>query len=292
MKDLALDLWNDLRAKRLWPVAAALLLALIAVPILVIKPAEEPAPTAADPPASQAQPTPAVGAAESGSRESSRLDVFGRKDPFRPPAAPLEPSTSGATAASGGPAGASAPPPTSGGSPPASGSPSPPLGGSGGSGAAGGTSAPSPPPVASPRRRLYTYVIDLRFGREGKTRLRRGIPRLTALPSERSPVAIFLGVSASGKRAVFLLNPAFEQRGQGTCRPRRATCNFLHLSTDPDKNGHRIVDGKGVNYLLRLEAIRRVPVRRASRASRRSPSGRAGATSADVHSPVLADEHR
>jgi hypothetical protein len=105
-------------------------------------------------------------------------------------------------------------------------------------------------------------------------------------------VAVFLGVPAGGKRAVFLLNAAFKQSGQGTCRPSRATCTFLHLSTDPAKNGHRIVDGKGVTHILRLKAIRRVTVREASRASRRSARARAGAKSGAVISPVFADEQR
>ena len=44
MKDLALDIWDDLRQKRLWPVAVALLIAVIAIPLFVMKPADEPAP--------------------------------------------------------------------------------------------------------------------------------------------------------------------------------------------------------------------------------------------------------
>ena len=39
MKVFALDLWQDLREKRLWPVALLLLAALVAVPVLLAKPA-------------------------------------------------------------------------------------------------------------------------------------------------------------------------------------------------------------------------------------------------------------
>jgi hypothetical protein len=46
MKMLLLDLWNDLRAKRLWPVAALLLAALVATPVVLSTDAEEPAPPA------------------------------------------------------------------------------------------------------------------------------------------------------------------------------------------------------------------------------------------------------
>lgn len=293
MKHLALDIWDDLRAKRLWPVAAALLLAVIAIPLFLMKPAEEAAPSGAKPGTPQAQATPAVAVVDEASRESSKLGVFGKKDPFRPPAAALKPSTStSAASAISSAAGASASPLTSAGSPSSPGSAAAPIGGSGGSGSTGGGSAPAAPPVASLPRTAYTYVIDLDFGREGHTRLHRGVPRLRVLPSERSPVVVFLGVPASGKRAVFLLNPGFAQRGQGTCRPSRTTCNFLYLSTDPTKNGHRVVDAKGVTYVLRLKAIRRVTVREASRAGRRGPRARAGGNSRAVSPPIFDDEQR
>ena len=35
MKIFLLDLWHDLRAKRLWPVAAVLAVALVAVPVVL-----------------------------------------------------------------------------------------------------------------------------------------------------------------------------------------------------------------------------------------------------------------
>ena len=44
MKIFLLDLWHDLREKRLAPVAVVLLLGLVAVPVLLAKPAEDPGP--------------------------------------------------------------------------------------------------------------------------------------------------------------------------------------------------------------------------------------------------------
>ena len=44
MQTLFLDLVHDLRAKRLWPVAAVMLLALVAIPVVLMKPADDPAP--------------------------------------------------------------------------------------------------------------------------------------------------------------------------------------------------------------------------------------------------------
>ena len=47
MTPLVLGLWDDLREKRLWPVALALVVALVAVPVLLRKPAEETPPAVA-----------------------------------------------------------------------------------------------------------------------------------------------------------------------------------------------------------------------------------------------------
>ncbi len=292
MKHFVLDLWDDLRAKRLWPVAAVLLLVAIAIPVFVMRPAQEPAAPEAKSAAQPAQATPAV--VVDGTRDGSNLGVFGKKDPFRPPAAALAPSTSAATAAGASPAGASSPPPAIPGASPSSGSPVLSSGGSGASGSAPsgqGARPPAPPPVRR-RSRAYTYVIDVDFGRKEAARRRRGLPRLTVLPSERNPVVVFLGVSTTGKRAVFLLNPALKQGGEGTCRPTRARCTFLHLSTDSAKNEHYVVGPDGVTYVLRLKAIRRVTVREASRASRRGPEARAGAKRGASSSMLFADEQR
>ena len=42
MKIFLLDLWHDLKEKRLWPVAVVLLAALVAVPVLLAKPSSAP----------------------------------------------------------------------------------------------------------------------------------------------------------------------------------------------------------------------------------------------------------
>ena len=56
MNNLLIDLWNDLRAKRLWPVALVLLAALVAVPVVLSKNSEAPAPAPATPIAEAAEP--------------------------------------------------------------------------------------------------------------------------------------------------------------------------------------------------------------------------------------------
>ena len=44
MTTFFIDLWQDLREKRLWPVAVGLLAAIVAVPVILFKPASDAAP--------------------------------------------------------------------------------------------------------------------------------------------------------------------------------------------------------------------------------------------------------
>ncbi len=103
---MALDLWEDLRSRRLLPVAIGLVIAIVAVPILLMgsgseEPVTPPAPTAdalADPAVAHLTETPLGG--------SSKLDRFNADDPFAggPGAGDLSAggSLDGAAAAAGG----------------------------------------------------------------------------------------------------------------------------------------------------------------------------------------------
>src|SRR5688500_4500763 len=92
MKNLLLDLWHDLRAKRLWPVALVLLAGLVAVPVVLLKKAEEPAAapaaaTTAEKPQSEG-PTELteVKLEELGQGSGSSLSSFeDPSNPFAPP---------------------------------------------------------------------------------------------------------------------------------------------------------------------------------------------------------------
>src|SRR3954453_18061588 len=96
MKNFLLDIWYDLREKRLWPVALLLVVALVAVPLVLAKPGDAPksAPASAAPaPGAGAQrATDALGVqvADDETSASSTLDSFRPKDPFQPPAAMLK----------------------------------------------------------------------------------------------------------------------------------------------------------------------------------------------------------
>jgi hypothetical protein len=288
MTDLLLDVWNDLREKRLAPVAVLLAVGLVAVPLLLGGggSSAEPAPAAA--PASQPkQQAPLVKAAEEGKGEGSDLGVFDPKDPFEPAVKPPAPGSGTATVAE----------------------PEEPSGNGGGSSGEekaapeGGVpdveGAPGPTPAAPPSegRKSYTWVADVRFGRAGRERRRRGLTRLTILPSARNPLLVFMGVTADRKRAVFLLDSTSSQAGEGSCKPSGSTCSFLYLSAGDDKDQHFFTDSAGRDYGLHLLRLRRREVRSA-KASRAKASRRRGArhrkpaaeASSLFHLPVLIDE--
>src|SRR5918995_1798496 len=88
MKIFLLDLWHDLRAKRLWPVAVVLGVALVAVPVVLSKPSETPS---APPATARKAPDPkdlkalASVKLEQTDERGSSLDMFDPSDPFRPP---------------------------------------------------------------------------------------------------------------------------------------------------------------------------------------------------------------
>ena len=290
MTDLLLDVWNDLREKRLAPVAVLLAVGLVAVPLLLGGGGGSSADSApASAPAAQPkQQAPLVKAAEEAKGEGSDLGVFDPKDPFEPAVKPPPAGSGTATVAepdkpSAGKDGGSS----------SEEKPSPEGGAPGPGGAPG--NAPAAPPTEG--RKSYTWVADVRFGRAGRERRHRGITRLTILPSAGNPVLVFMGVTADRKRAVFLLDSTSSQAGEGTCKPSGRACSFLYLSSGDDKDQHFFTDAAGRDFGLHLLRLRRREVgsAKSSRAgASRSRGGRRRGPRAEAsspfHLPVLIDE--
>lgn len=235
-------LWIDLVDKRLWPLAAGLVVALVAVPVVLHRSASGsgagvPAPALAAPTRDAgALPAPVV----SISTDKPRGVLVGTlHNPFRPqhvprPAAPAT-STSSAPTAS-----ASTASSTSGSSTSSSGS-------------GGGASAPTTTPVSSPPTQTgggskphtpthrqphvkQTYV-KVRFGRFGDGLHSLQVGALKALPPKLHPFLVYLGRARNGRTAVFAVSPmaqpATRQSGgasDGVCRPLRSECHTIHLN--------------------------------------------------------------
>jgi hypothetical protein len=255
MQTFFLDLWQDLREKRLAPVAVVLLLALVAVPVLLAKPAEDPGP-ATVPAAAPKKENEALAAltkvklgAEAVGGKGSTLGVFDPDNPFTPPKGTIKKDETTAPAADGG---AATPAGSTGGSP--TGDTGSPIGGggipgivppSGGGGGGGGTET------------VFQYVVDLTFKANGRTRHIKGMEKLDMLPSSSSPLLIFMGVTAKGGNAVFLVDSTLEAAGEGKCKPSPSECAFAYIGPGSE---YVFSEEDGDTYTVKIDEIRKVKV--------------------------------
>jgi hypothetical protein len=289
MNTFLLDLWNDLRAKRLWPVAVLLLVAVVATPVVLSKKAEEPDAAPVPQPAAQPGQSESDGPAalaevkleELAEGSGSSLSAF--KDPanpFAPPRKVMEAAQGASGPASGELVTGGSPVPVDGGS-----SPGGSIGGdvnfnfgdtgSGGSDGPGGDTGGDTAPdtggdTGETQTTSYTYVIDITFRENGRARRIKDFEKLDMLPGPASPLLIFLGVSANAGNAVFLVDSSLDTAGEGSCRPSDADCAFLYLGPGSE---HEFTNAEGDSYSLRVDEIRRVRLDRKASASKRKAKG-------------------
>jgi hypothetical protein len=255
---------KELKESRLWPVAAALVVALVAVPLLLSKPANEsatgggaapvgtPAPGTASP-LSELKPIAEVKDANA-TTERKSVDRLSGRNPFEPlkkdEAAGAGATGSSAPAGTTGPVGA-----TGGGGAVAGGDTG--TGSGSGSGTTGGTGSTGSGSSGSGSSETfyYTFVADVTFGKVDETK-RRKIQQLRALPSSELPVIVFMGATADGDKAVFLIGSGADVTGDGTCKPSGEQCSFLYMK--PGDSASIVVgDASGAltTYELKLHKI-------------------------------------
>jgi hypothetical protein len=210
------DVYYDLKDRHLLPVAAILLVAIVAVPIAIsgTSSSDEGAPGAAgEAGASQSSAGPTSGdlVAEStpGLRDyRRRLDHQQATDPFKSKAADSEQS-----------------PGTAGEGEPESGS----SGSSGSAETPESTESTTLPPsepssegtTTHSKLTYYSFAIDVRIsgGSEGnKSRVRRNLPELTMLPSRETPAIVYMGSTRDGKKAVLTISSDVLRRCQVRAR--------------------------------------------------------------------------
>lgn len=276
MKIFLLDLWHDLREKRLWPVAVVLLAGVVAVPFVLAKPAEEPpAPVAQPQPVDQAdkrEAALAIKALDPASIPASDLDVYSSKNPFKPLV-----KAQGADAPGGGSTGSG----TGVGSSAGGEEITVDTGGSGGGTDVTvetdtGTGDTGETGTGKETTTQYAYVADVTFESGNRTRRIKGLERLEMLPSEASPLLIFMGVSSEGGNAVFLVDSSLKAAGEGRCKPSASECAFVHIGPGAE---HQFTNEEGDSFGLRVDEIRKVKVggKARSGASRRK-GAKAGAS--------------
>ncbi|HWM12139.1 MAG TPA: hypothetical protein VNO82_22455 [Solirubrobacteraceae bacterium] len=263
MSDQIQDVWQSLREKRLWPIALVLVLAIVAVPVLLTKSAAQP--PAGDPlatvPVNEDRVTVELDDGDAASTGAgSALDHFAEGDPFTPPGAIAKGATASADSAAAGPsaaAGGGDGQQVGGGSPPSSTSPGAPI--------------DVAPPVTRTETAEYEYVADVTFWNGDRRREIRGLRKLDMLPSQSAPVLIFMGTSAEGGNAVFLVDSTLDTAGEGHCVPGPENCAYVHVGPGSE---HTFTTEEADSYRLRVDEIRRVKVR-AGAARAASPSARA-----------------
>jgi hypothetical protein len=235
---------GDLREKRLWPVVVVLVGALVAVPVLLAKPAPKS-------PIASAAPPSAVGAGQPGlpvvsvasAPTNARLHGHAR-DPFTQHGSSSQTVTNSTTStASTSTTGAGA-----------TGSPTTGLGGSGttgtgatGGGTTGGTgggapapglgeptiplSTPTPAPPDLTATESYHVTVEITNRRGGVDKL-DPLQRLSILPRAQDPLLVELGVLKGGHRVLFVVQPGAVLNGPGRCLPGRIDCQILSLGQD------------------------------------------------------------
>ena len=261
------NLLADLVAKRLWPVALVLALALVAVPVLLAQGAEnDVAPGVTVGKAEEVGAsvvTPAADTPRRGANPTGR-NPFQQKDVA--PAAPKVADAGGSTSA-GGDYKVGGGTDVTGGLPALEDVDVVPVGGTD-----GGPAAPKPDARES-------YRVDLRFGQDGDLEKRNDVARLSPLPSAEDPFFVFMGVLADGKTALFLVSSDAEATGDGTCRPSPVNCERIEMQAGQTEFFDVTTpDGATVQYQLDLVRVARVrstsPAVAANARNRESADGR------------------
>jgi hypothetical protein len=278
-------LWDDLVESRLWPVAILLVVALIAIPVLLLKSANPtPAPLATPGPGGANSPSvafqPAVSTeGKKSSQISKDLRSFKTKNPFTPqgvtlggggggPASGNAVPTSTAQAASAGVTGGGSSTSSSGSS----------AGGSSGSSTT--TTSPTTPaaPATTTKTFYYHYTVDVSFGKKGSED-DKTLSEFRSLPGSDNPVIVFMGVKNDGETAVFLVSAKATTTGDGKCSPTDTQCTFLYMKKD-DKQTIETVEADGVTVTDYTLTVKKINIKRTTAPEKAASSSKAHASDA------------
>jgi hypothetical protein len=229
----------DLVEKRLWPVAVALLVALVAVPtLLASSPSEKPA-------GDETSPAVASAAADTATAVTLNTKPVGRrarggssKNPFKQlfvQKVEDETAATGEAAQAGGETGSKDSSPDTGGS-------------------KTGGAPKSDDKDSKPKSGATVYKATLRFGQPGDMRTITDIARLTPLPSIENPFFVFLGVKEDGKTLVFLVSSDAKATGDGKCVPK-ATCETIEMKAG-DTETFNVTNDSGTVEQYQMDVVK------------------------------------
>lgn len=262
---------SDLIEKRLWPLAIALVAALVAVPILLGGSSDS-----SGTPVAGVTSTPADGGVAQADVVSLEEQAAGKverkgslKNPFvqhHQASTTTTPTTSAATTPA---------PSTSGGA----------SDGGSSSDSDGGSDTPaptettpsSPAPSDHTDSSKATYRVNFTFGEEGAMRSYSNVARLTPLPSSDNPFFVYLGLAEDGKSAIFLIDGTAEASGDGKCTPSHDDCEQIALKAG-DTEFLDMPSGTAgtVEYTLTVKSIKKATTSQAVAAKARARESKAG----------------
>ncbi|MEA2159116.1 MAG: hypothetical protein QOD66_1496 [Solirubrobacteraceae bacterium] len=231
---------RDLRERKLWPVALAMVVALVAVPVLLSKSGRAATPPPVSPPlaatTSPGTAVPAVsvrtvplhsrlrGHARDPFAQPKQKTVAARKVATTPQATtkPTTTSTTGTTTTSQGTTTTGATSPS----------------GTGGSGSGTGSAPTTPAFPTAPRKPAPTglsatqsYHVTLAMTNSaGGLDTSDPLERLSILPNDQEPLLVELGVLKGGHRVLFAAEPQTIVSGPGKCTPGPVDCEILSLA--------------------------------------------------------------
>ena len=296
--DFLLDIWADLKAKKLAPIAIGLIVAVVAMPALLLTggdaPVEGPVPVIAPASADGAQ----VELAQELAEGDSKLDSYKAHDPFD---GLVKPEKDDATGSSGT---AIAPSDLTGKD---DGAELPSLGGGGGSTAPDSltptdtgsgtpgldTTGGTPPTIVRRPGSKFTYQLDVKFGRPGREKRYPNLSRMSFLPNEDVPALLFMGVPQDAQSALFFVHPTLSHAGEGVCIPSKSNCNFLKLAIGRE----HFLSVNDYEFRIKLLGIKRVKLsterkeRKMSqrRSARGTGDGPLGGAATQYEWPMLVD---
>jgi hypothetical protein len=294
---------SDLVEKRLWPVAVALVAALVAVPIVLGGKSDATTPPAAvadTAAASGATPAPTTAAqvvsleAQAAGKQANDAAV---RDPFVQHhqahatdaqirasvksmadalVSDLHPKRAASTASSTSSS-------STGGSSPSTASDTTTAAGPG----TGTTTTPTTT-TTTPRKTATTWSVDLAFGESGAEKTYTNIARLTPLPSSDSPFFVFMGLSSDQRSAIFLINGDVVPSGDGHCTPSASDCQQISLQKG-DTEFFDMQSGTAgvVQYQLDLKNIKKITTSEAKATTANARESKAGR---DVIRQILATD--
>lgn len=77
------------------------------------------------------------------------------------------------------------------------------------------------------------------------------------LPNQSAPLLIFMGVTAKGSNAVFLVDSTLKAAGEGKCKPSASKCAFAYIGAGSE---YIFTEDDGDSYTVRIDEIRKVKV--------------------------------